>query len=565
MLGPDLTLSASSLLQTLAASGFPGADGAGWAGVAALALSAGAGALLARFSRLNHPALKGDGDQICATLDRAMDGDFSDRVLDLEHEAFRDVGKAVERLMPQLRKTIEELEWDAQHDPLTELYNAATFKRRCRESLMESARLGFSGALLYLDINEFKQINDGLGHHAGDRLLVTVADRLRLAVSTFSSGKLSALAEGLTSKSMEPILARLGGDEFAIYLPGNFSRSDVERFIQRMRRLAGEPCQIGPHSVRNRLAIGIAFASDQGHVYEQLLAAADTAMYTAKARGEEVHCFFEEGMRSEADRILEREIELRNALRSGQFCLNFQPQLNLDTRRIESAEALIRWHHPIHGVIMPSEFIPFAETYDLIDEIGDWVINEAIRTAARWWAAGQTIRISINVSPKQLNRIELIATIRACLSRYALPPHALEIEVTEAAIMRSDEVGLERINGLRADGVCIALDDFGTGYSNIAQLLSLPMDRLKLDRSLVKSSRDERRNKLVTKAIIELSRKMGFEVVAEGVEDESDLNFLRRAKCTFAQGYLIAPPLAEEDLLELVRRTAEGSATSHAA
>lgn len=520
--------------------------------------------LMIRTNRENR-LLADDRDRLCATLDRVTGGDFSEIDLKLENKAFQDVGSAVERLLPRIRTTIEELEWDAQHDPLTGLYNAATFKRRCRDVMLESARSGTSGALLFLDINEFKLINDGLGHHAGDKLLATIADRLRLAASTFSSGKLSALVDGHPLAEAEPIIARLGGDEFALYLPGNFTKSDVERFIQRMRRLAGEPCQIGSHSVRTRLAIGVAFAGEQEHIYEQLLAAADTAMYTAKARGEEMHCFFEEGMRSEADRILEREIEIRDALRNGQFCLYFQPQLNLTTGVIESAEALIRWHHPIHGVIMPSEFIPFAETYDLIDEIGDWVTSEAIRTAAKWWAEGLEIRISINVSPKQLNRIELIAFIRACLNRHGLPPHALEIEVTEAAIMRSDEVGLERINGLRADGVCVALDDFGTGYSNIAQLLSLPMDRLKLDRSLVQVSHSERRSRLVTKSIIQLSRKMGFEVVAEGVETRADLEFLRKAKCHFVQGYLISPPLPEARLLKLVREAAVANTNSNVA
>lgn len=524
---------------------------AGWLAVAAALLAlAGCAAMAIRAWR-NGRELESDSGKLCATIDRAISGDFDGDQLKLETPEFRDVGQAVQRLMPSIRSTIRSLEWDAQHDPLTGLINAATFKRRCHQLLMESSRTNLSGALLFLDINEFKLINDGLGHHAGDKLLGTIADRMRLAVSTFVSGKLSAFQDGQVPVDMEPVIARIGGDEFAMFLPGNFRASDIERFIQRLRRLAGEPCQIGSHLVRARLSIGIAFAHDHGHIYEQLLAAADTAMYSAKSKGEESHCFFEEGMRSEADRILEREIELRDALRGGQFCLHFQPQLNLETGKIESAEALIRWNHPTRGLVMPNEFIPFAETYDLIDEIGDWVTNEAISTAAKWWKAGRQIRMSINVSPKQLNRIELIAMIRACLNRHDLPPHALEIEVTEAAIMRSDEVGLERINGLRADGVRVALDDFGTGYSNIAQLLLLPMDRLKLDRSLVTARHSDKRSRLVTRAIIDLSRKMGFEVVAEGVEDHSDLAFLEKSKCNYVQGYLIAPPLPEDELLKL--------------
>lgn len=540
----------SSFSHLLAAVG--SLPGAGWLAATAAVLALVVCLALVIRVRQSGREMEADSGKLIATIDKAIGGDFNEDVPALESPAFRDVGQAVQRLIPSIRSTIRSLEWDAQHDPLTGLINAATFKRRCHQLLIEASRSGTSGALLFLDINEFKLINDGLGHHAGDKLLGTIADRMRLAVSTFVSGKLAAMGNGHAAGELDPVIARLGGDEFAMFLPGNFTVSDIERFIQRLRRLAGEPCQIGSHSVRARLSIGIAFAHDHCHIYEQLLAAADTAMYSAKSRGEEGHCFFEEGMRSEADRILEREIELRDALRSGQFCLHFQPQLNLQSGLIESAEALIRWNHPVHGMMMPGDFIPFAETYDLIDEIGDWVTNEAISTAAAWWKAGKQIRVSINVSPKQLNRIELIAMIRACLAHHGLPPHALEIEVTEAAIMRTDEVGLERINGLRADGVKVALDDFGTGYSNIAQLVMLPMDRLKIDRSLITARHADKRSRLITRAIIDLSRKMGFEIVAEGVEDMADLAFLEKSKCNYAQGYLIAPPLAEAEFLKLV-------------
>ncbi|MEJ2410765.1 MAG: bifunctional diguanylate cyclase/phosphodiesterase [Novosphingobium sp.] len=409
-----------------------------------------------------------------------------------------------------------------------------------------------SGALLYFDVNEFKKINDTLGHHAGDQVLATIGDRLRLAAMSFADARLQAFSESIPPCDCEPVIARIGGDEFAMFLPGNPLPDQVERFAQRLQRVVGEPCFVGLQTLRIRISIGIAFWREGEKSYDRLLAAADSAMYTAKSKGGGSYCFFTEKMRTNADRILEQEIELRNALTNRQFVLHFQPQLNMRTGRIDTVEALIRWNHPTRGMVMPSVFIPFAESHGLIDEIGDWVMAEAVRIAARWQEQGVDLKVSINVSPKQLQRVELIAMIRAGLEHYGLRPDHIEIEITEAAIMRDEGYSFERLEKLRGDGVTIALDDFGTGYSNLSQLMLLPMDRLKLDKSLIDGIANDQRKWTIAVGMIRLARDLGFHVVAEGVELPEQFELLEEAGCDFIQGFLISEPLPEAELLTLV-------------
>ena len=359
-----------------------------------------------------------DRSKIRETLDRIGNGDLSVERPDFATRDYEVLGDALDRALETTRSRISDLEWSSDHDLLTGLLNSASFKRRCQEFLANEDNCDRCGTLLYLDVNEFKQVNDSLGHEAGDKLLIACADRLRMAVSFENHGKLAAIASKDNVEDFSPLVARLGGDEFAIFLPGISDREKVERAIQRIQRLIAEPCHVNAHSLRTTASIGAAMSCDHHNVYERLLSAADTAMYEAKATGKGGHRFYDEMMRNKADRILERELELTAALDSGQFRLHFQPQLMINTNRIIGAEALIRWEHPERGTIMPGDFIPFAETYGLIDQIGDWVLREAVKTAARWWHSGRQITIAVNISPNQLNRVELIPTIRACLSKY---------------------------------------------------------------------------------------------------------------------------------------------------
>ena len=506
-----------------------------------------------------------DRTKIREALDRIGNGDLTIERPDFSTRDYEALGHALDRAIETTRSRITDLEWSSDHDLLTGLLNSASFKRRCQEFLANEENCDRCGTLLYLDVNEFKQVNDSLGHEAGDKLLVACADRLKMAVSFENHGKMAAIASKDNVEDFAPLVARLGGDEFAIFLPGIRDRDRVERAIQRIQRLIAEPCHVNAHSLRTTASIGAAMSCDHHNVYERLLSAADTAMYEAKAAGKGGHRFYDEMMRNKADRILERELELTAALDSGQFRLHFQPQLMLNSNRIIGAEALIRWEHPERGTIMPGDFIPFAETYGLIDQIGDWVLREAVKTAARWWHSGRQITIAVNISPNQLNRVELIPTIRACLSKYQLPPHALEIEITEAAVMRNDPIALDRLQSLRQDGVNLALDDFGTGYSNLAKLLEMPMDRLKLDRSLLWAASSQARSRAVLLSLIQLARRLNFEVVAEGVETDQQMEFLIASRCHVAQGYLIAHPLPEEAFLALIDEAELARKSSEAA
>jgi diguanylate cyclase (GGDEF)-like protein len=452
------------------------------------------------------------------------------------------MARSSDAMLHHLRANIARLEHAARHDPMTGLLNSGSFKQAVQAYLAWRApgpvlAPAQQGALLVLGVNALGKVNDSLGHAGGDRVLLAVAERLQLACAAEAQDRAA------------PIIGRLGGDEFLLFLPGCVERAPVERFVQRLTRVIGEACHVGAQSFRVKLSVGIALSLEHGQHYDQMLAAADTAM---NAAGPASHGFYTPDMRAAADQMLAREMALRTALAQGEFCLHYQPQLNLATGRVDSVEALIRWNHPTRGLVYPADFIPFVEDSGLIDDIGDWVLLEAVRQAAHWLEGGRPLRVSVNVSPRQMWRVELIPMVRACLSRFALPPHLLEIEITEATIMRGEDFSLQRIEGLRRDGVSVALDDFGTGYSNLAQLMTLPMDRLKLDKSLVDGIVTDPRQQVVTGSIIHMARELGFEVVAEGVETQAQMDLLQTAGCHTIQGYHIARPLDGESLMQLL-------------
>ncbi|NBC37114.1 EAL domain-containing protein [Novosphingobium sp. FSY-8] len=494
--------------------------------------------------------LREDRDQLCAALNAYGSAESDVLQLSLRNEALQDVAEACDRLLPRLQTTIAMLEWSARHDPMTDLLNSAAFKLAAQSAL--AARQGQCSALIVMGINQLKKVNDSLGHAGGDQLLCAVADRLRMTTNAWREARIESEPQ---HEVFEPLLARLGGDEFAILMPCAEGRTEIDRFVQRLQRVIGDAIHVGVQSLRIKLSIGIALAEDHNNHYDELLAAADSAMSNVKAEGEGGYLFYSSEMRRAADELLARELDLRHALERGEFCLHYQPQLNMHTGQIDSVEALIRWNHPTRGLVYPGDFIPFAETYGLIDDIGDWVMLEAVRTAARWDQEGMPLRVSVNVSPMQLYRVELIPMIRACLTRFQLRPELLEIEITEAAIMRNEEFSLERIEGLRRDGVTVAMDDFGTGYSNLSQLMSLPMDRLKLDRSLVDMLETDPRKRTVAAGIIAMARNLGFEVVAEGVETDEQIALLRAAGADYVQGYAFARPIPEAALIERLQQT----------
>jgi len=490
-----------------------------------------------------------DRERICTAIHKIGSLDFDGVDIALEGSDLHEVKISLDRLRPTIEEKVGQLAWQADHDSLTNLLNANSFRMQCEHLLAAHSGVAQRGHLLYFDVNDFKRINDTLGHHAGDQVLVAIADRLRIGSLTFAESRLQELLADGDGEKLDIKLARLGGDEFVIFIPGDIDHAAIEKFTQRLQRLIYEPCAVGIQTLRITVSIGIAGAADNDNSFERLLAAADSAMYAAKSIGGNTYRFFSEEMKSNADRVLQKEIEIRGALAKGEFELYFQPQLNLRTGRIDTVEALIRWNHPDRGLVLPNEFIGFSEAHGLIDEIGDWVITEAARIAARWRELGFNFRISLNISPKQLQRVELIPLIRASLDYHGVSPEQIEIEITEAAIMRDEGHSFDRLESLRKDGVKIALDDFGTGYSNISQLMMLPMDRLKLDRSLIDDISVDQRKWVIASGMINLAKELGFMVVAEGVETHDQYTLLAEAGCDFIQGFLLSRPLSEAQML----------------
>ncbi|MDE2436051.1 MAG: bifunctional diguanylate cyclase/phosphodiesterase, partial [Sphingomonadales bacterium] len=345
----------------------------------------------------------------------------------------------------------------------------------------------------------------------------------------------------------ENIVARWSGDEFQALLPGVKSVEEACRYAERMLSVMREPCEINGHSLIVSLSIGIAVSPVHGKNLENLIDAADAAMYHAKrSGGSQIHVY-SDALRAEAELAVMRELEMRDALARNYFSLYFQPQLNCRDDADHAVEALIRWVDPRRGVILPGDFIPLAEQSDFICDIGQWVILEAVKTIRAWRDRGLNVRISVNVAPPQLQRVEFIPFIRACLSQEGVPPELLEIEITETFAMTMDALIAERLRGLHDFGVSIAIDDFGTGYSNLARLSRLPINRLKMDKSMIERVESSRPARTIAKSVIDLAHNLGFSCIAEGVETAEQHNALNLLGCDALQGFHFARPMPAED------------------
>jgi diguanylate cyclase (GGDEF)-like protein len=407
----------------------------------------------------------------------------------------------------------------ANHDSLTDLPNRTLFHGKLEMALGSIAR-GGSVALHSLDLDHFKDVNDTLGHPMGDILLQEVAKRLE-----------ASLREG-------DLVARLGGDEFAI-IQMNIDRPEASSDLaQRLIQIIGAPYLIDGHNIVVGASIGVTIAPADGLDVDQLLKNADLALYRAKSQGRGTFSFFEQEMdiRLKARRQLEKE--LRGALEAGEFEVNYQPLFNIAAGRISGFEALLRWHHPIRGVVLPHEFIPLAEDTGLIVEIGDWVLRQACAEAAKWPA---TIKVAVNLSAVQFNRRGLLDSVLGALAASSLSPERLELEITETVLLQKGETTVAKLHKFRSLGIRIALDDFGTGYSSLSYLRSFPFDKIKIDRSFVKNLSSGRDASAIVRTVTRLAQDLDLSTTAEGVETQEDLDFLREIGCTEIQGYLISP------------------------
>ncbi len=422
------------------------------------------------------------------------------------------------------RRAHEKIAHLAHYDALTDLPNRVLFRERIERELKQ-AEQGKPFALLYIDIDEFKAINDSLGHHVGDELLKAVAGRLRACVNE------------------DDMVARLGGDEFAVLKTGIVSTAEVEAFVAPLYEAIRSPCQCLGHQLSTNASIGIALAPRDGTELDQLIKNADLAMYAAKSGGRRTYRFFEPAMDASAKARLTMEQDLRQALAGGGFEIHYQPLVNLASGEVCGCEALLRWRHPERGMISPAEFIPIAEDAGLIDELGDWVLRTACTEAATW---PDHIRIAVNVSPIQLKCQTLAIRIAGALATSGLKPDRLELEITEAVLIRDDEAALTILHQLRGIGVRIALDDFGTGYSSLSYLKRFPFDKIKIDRCFV-SDVDAAGGSSIVQAVVNIAAALDTTTVAEGVETEAQRTLLRELGCTEMQGYLFsaAKPAAE--------------------
>ncbi|WP_428121468.1 bifunctional diguanylate cyclase/phosphodiesterase [Bradyrhizobium sp.] len=416
------------------------------------------------------------------------------------------------------RRADEKIAHLARYDALTDLPNRVLFREWVERELRRIGR-GEQFALLYIDIDEFKGINDSLGHHVGDELLKAVASRLK-----------SCIRES-------DFVARLGGDEFAVVQTNVDKPADVVEFVTRIHEAIRQPYQCLGHQLSSDASIGIALAPHDGTDLDQLIKNADLAMYGAKASGRRTHRFFEPAMDASARARLILQQDMRHALADGGFEIHYQPLVNLRDDEVTGCEALLRWRHSERGMISPAEFIPVAEDTGLIVELGEWVLRTACAEAANW---PDHVRLAVNVSPVQLKCLTLPLKVAAALAASGLPASRLELEITEAVLIGDDEAALAILHQLRAIGVRIALDDFGTGYSSLSYLKRFPFDKIKIDRCFVSDIAEIDGSSVIVQAVVNIAAAGNMTTTAEGVETQQQKERLRALGCTEMQGYLFS-------------------------
>jgi diguanylate cyclase (GGDEF)-like protein len=455
-----------------------------------------------------------------------------------------------EEMAGKMRASIELAQALAQKDPLTGLPNRAHFEQIVEHELHNARSAGVQCCLIFLDIDGFKNVNDTLGHHVGDEMIKIAAERLRLTTRLDSFVRQETNSnQGLAATAH---VARLGGDEFTVFLPNIPSDAVARKIATRILRVMAEPFEMGARAIGVSASIGVAMTPRDGRSYADLLRAADTAMYHAKRSGRNRVEFYTSGLDEELRRHAQAEQDLRKALAGNQFALAFQPLFDCRTLEITSAEALIRWHHPERGVVMPNDFIPIAEKANLINQIGEWVISETATKIAAFEKEGIPIRFSVNVSPNQLQQLDFVSFVKAALSKAGASPRRFELEITESVAMQNVDLVSDRLARIGDIGVSVTIDDFGVGYSNLASLIRLPFSRLKLDRSLLQNLLQRPDARTLVQTIISMANSLGFHSVAEGVETKEQLELLAAMGCDVAQGFLLSQPVSEDELRALL-------------
>jgi diguanylate cyclase (GGDEF)-like protein len=458
-----------------------------------------------------------------------------------DYYALREEKRRYERDLEELvRQRTAELDHISRYDELTNLPNRTFFEERVTEALAVASREGQRLAVMLLDGDGFKKINESLGYRIGDRLLRSVAERLRNQVSVVETA------------------ARFGGDGFALLLPRIKATEDTLVTVHLLHQVLNPRFTLDGHELHITASMGMSIYPHDGTDAHTLLRNAGAALYQAKEQGGNAYQFYTEGMNAQAMRRLALENGLRRALECEEFLLHYQPQVNINSRQIVGVEALIRWRHRDAGLVLPMDFIPLAEAAGLIAPIGESVLRAACAQSRAWQESGAgPLRISVNISAYQLRRESLTRLVSEVLDETGLPPECLCLELTESSIMVNAESAVGTLKELKQIGVKVAIDDFGTGYSSLGYLKRLPIDILKIDKSFVRDTPRDPDSAALVMAIITLAHNLRLKVIAEGVETEEQLEFLRKLRCDEAQGYLFSRPLPPEDLSGLLPKRAK--------
>lgn len=430
----------------------------------------------------------------------------------------------------------EEIERLAHHDRLTGLLNRFSMESHLEQAISSAGRAEQKLAVLFIDLDRFKNVNDSLGHHAGDELLVKVGKRLKLCVRD------------------SDVVARIGGDEFVVVSTGIKDNSHAAVLAEKILVRISMPYDISGTEIMISPSIGISVYPEDGRTVDDLMKTADVAMYHAKDLGRNTYQYFTESMLLAANKRISIERELRLAIQAEQLVLYYQPQLDSERLNLISLEALVRWEHPEQGLIPPDLFIPIAEETGLINDLGRWVINESVRQLLEWRAEGLSgFRVSINLSTKQLQSDSLCNDVSTTLRRHQVDGADVEFEITETAAMSDPDLAVQQLKDLRKLGVGLSIDDFGTGYSSLAYLKRLPINTLKLDKSFVRDIETDQNDAEICMASITLAHNLGLSVVAEGVENEAQREFLASHQCDYLQGYLFSRPLPAEEMTSYLK------------
>jgi diguanylate cyclase (GGDEF)-like protein len=473
---------------------------------------------------------------------RTADLERANAVLTREVDERRRAEEALARALEVERELEEQLRHQAFHDPLTALANRARFMDRLEHALQRASRHQQRLAVLFMDIDDFKSVNDSLGHPAGDRLLIHVAERVQ-----------SHLRPGDTA-------ARFGGDEFAVLLEEGVAPDDPVLVAERIISALRDPIVLGEKEVFVRCSMGITVGG-AGDSPDEILRRADVAMYVAKAQGKGRFAIYDETMEKSIVGRLEVASELQRAVERQEFIIHYQPSIVLSSGGIAGVEALLRWQHPTRGLVQPAEFIPVAEETGLILPIGAWVLREACAQARQWqneFPSDPPLTMAVNISARQVHQPGLREVVANALAASGLPPHSLVLEITESLMMQDAELAITRLHELKELGIRLAIDDFGTGYSSLSYLRKFPVDILKIDKSFVDGVSRHGKEQELAQSIIELGQTLKLEIVAEGVEQAEQLGWLQSRNCDLGQGFYFSEPIDAGDLTRLLRERAHG-------